>query len=337
MLDIIFKFIKILSCLFFTFAVSSFLYAVSNESIIEPENESRYDVYKNNYFIKIEKNIKMERFRKAEKLLNEFSANYPEANERKYYYFYAVVNEFKGELINAIRNYKKAIELNSEYSQARNNLGLLYFELGIYKKSEDQFLAAVKVNPYSPFINYNLGDLYLATGKMEEAERYLKNACNYKANFGEAFYKLGLLNYKTKEYSKALHNFSKAVEFNYYSHEIYYYLGSTHNKLDNTDLAISNLLKAVDIEDDSSVPLVELGKIYRDHKDYKNAMKYYRRAESIDFEDLNIRLAIAECYIGMKRYDDAIDIIESLVEMRTDKENLKNLLAKIKEKKSFNN
>ena len=126
---------------------------------------------------------------------------------------------------------------------------------------------------------------------------------------------------------------NKAIEFNNASHENYYYIGSVYNKLGKTDLAISNLEKAISIKKDFLKGIIELGKLYQICKDYKKAFKYYQLAESMNFDNRNIRLFIAECYNGMKRYDDAIDVIKRLIRQNTNDKDLIKLLTRIRKNK----
>jgi tetratricopeptide (TPR) repeat protein len=300
----------------------------------EPEND--YNFEKNNFFVLIERNIEKNKYA-AQKLLDEFNKKFPNNQEMKYYYYSAVINESKDEIVKAIQNYQKAITIYPEYSHARDNLGCLYLRLGRYSESEEQLLKAVEANPYNPFINYNTGELYYKIQKFDLAEKYYSKACNYKANYGDAFNKLGLLSYNKKEFFKALEYFNKAMRFNNVQHETYYYTGLSYNKVGQTDLAISNLKKAINIKKDFFQGIIELGKIYQTLKEYKNAVKYFLLAESINYDDVNIRILICECYNDMKRFDEAIDIIESLIKQDSGNKKYAEMLAKIKENKYSEN
>ncbi|MBN2402799.1 MAG: tetratricopeptide repeat protein [Spirochaetes bacterium] len=307
---------------------------LENQNIISrdsnTEKENKYNFEKNNYFIWIERVIEKNKYR-AQKLLDEFNTKYPEHQEMKYYFYYAIIYEHKGEIINAIQNYKKAIAIYPAYSHARNNLGSLYLELERHKESEEQLIKAVEANPYNPFIIYNIGDLYFTMKKFDLAEKYFAKACKYKANYGEAFNKLGLILFNKKEYSRALENLNKALNYNYTHHETYYYIGLSHNKLGRADLAITNIKKAVNIQKNFFQGILELGKIYHSFNEYKSAVKYYLLAEAINCDDVNIRILLCECYNEMKRYDDALDIIENLIKQYPDNRKYIEMQLKIKE------
>jgi tetratricopeptide (TPR) repeat protein len=331
----------VLHFLFTVILCLSYANAQTGEKSIATDikGKQKYSIEKNDYFITIEKNVKMEKYAIAEGLLEEFKSKYPEKykNERKYYYFYGVVNENKGEIINAVMDYQKAISLLPGYSQARNDLGVLYLKIGKYKESEEHLLKALKANLYSPFINYNTGDLYYKMQRYDLAVKYLENACKYKPNYGEAFNKLGIVRYYLRDYTEAMHMLNRGIEFQYASHETYYYLGLVYMKLNQIDLAISSFKKALEIKNDFTYCLIEMGKIHKTYKEYSIAIEYFRKAESIDFENPDIRYAIAECYYGMKRFDDAIEVIEKLMEVNPGNDNYEKLLSEIKKNKFTGN
>jgi tetratricopeptide (TPR) repeat protein len=300
------------------------------------DQENNYNFEKNNYFVLIEMHIEKNK-NAAQKLLDEFNAKFPNNQEMKYYYYSAIINESKGETIKAIQNYRKAISIYPAYSHARDNLGCLYLRLKNYNESEEQLLKAVEANPYNPFINYNTGELYYKIKKFDLAEKYYSKACKYKANYGEAFNKLGMLLYNKKEYLKALEFLNKALQFNNTQYDTYYFIGLSYDKLGQTDLAISNLKKSVNIKKDFYRGIIDLGRIYEAFKEYKSAVKYYLLAESINSDDQSIRILLCECYKEMKRYDDAIDIIENLIKKDPGNKKYAEMLADIKGKQISEN
>lgn len=321
------------------FPVSSYKYIYAefdndnNDEQNEQKNENSYNYEKNNYLLFIEQNIGLNRYNAAQKLLEEFKAKYPNNQERKFYYLSAILNEKKADYLKAVQDYQKAINIYPGYSQARNGLGSLYLKLGRYSESEAELLKAAEINPYNPFINYNIGDLYYKIRKYEPAEKYLARAIKYKANYGEAFYKLGLVFYKTNKLEMALEHLEKALQFNNTSHETYYYIGMANNCLGKTDAAILNLKKALKIKNNFYKGFLELGKLFQKQKDYKNAVKHFLIAESINFDDITVRISLAECYAEMKRYDDAVDVIEKLMKSNYNNEELWEMLSQVKEKK----
>jgi tetratricopeptide (TPR) repeat protein len=304
-----------------------------NENTINNKTSADLNYEKNSLYLLIEKHFEKNRYIPIKKLLDDFTNKYPNHQERKIYYYYAVIYEANSDNVQAISNYQKAISINPKYSQALNNLACVYHRLGRFSDAEELFLKAIEANPYSPFMNYNLGDLYFSIGKFEDAGKYILKSCKYKANFGEAYNKLGVVMLNLKKYPEAIDNFNNAIKFNSATYETYFYIAMANNNLGQTSQSVENLKKSIKIKNNYYNAYKELGKLYQMHLEYKNAIKFYFIAESINSEDSNLRIMISECYYAMQRYDDAVDILERLAKRDTNNKKISELLAKIKDRK----
>ncbi|MEE9614677.1 MAG: tetratricopeptide repeat protein [Thermodesulfobacteriota bacterium] len=57
----------------------------------------------------------------------------------------------------AVRSYRKAVELNPEYSMAYNNMGMAYDKMEKYDEAEEALAIAVKISPLFVEAHYNHG------------------------------------------------------------------------------------------------------------------------------------------------------------------------------------
>lgn len=288
---------------------------------------------RNNNYFSVKRLLAKNRVDEAEETLLGFFKEYPNKKDRFYYYFRGVIYEKRGGYIKAIQNYLKAIEINPEYSKARNRLATLYFRLKKYTKAENHFHKAIYANPYNPFIQYNLGNFYFYIGDYTNSIKYLKNAIKYKANFGSAYQKLGIMMYHKKEYLEANKYLYKAIKFKKGSYITYYYIGLSYYNLENDGLAISNLERAIKMKSDFYEAIIQVGKIYQIYGEYLKAIASYQRAEAIDDEDNELKMWIAECYSELRNYDKATEIVKDLLKDDPGNEGLKEFLRSIKEKK----
>lgn len=266
----------------------------------------------NDHYIKIMSLLKNNKFRQAEDLLLTFNHRYPDPRDYRFHFFIGIIEENKGNTIEAIDNFRKAIEIYPEYSTARNKLGSLYMSFDQYNLAEEQYMKAIELNPYNPFIHYNLGSLYLTVKNYDKAEIYLKNACKYKKNLALSYFKLGIVMYYKNNFQESINNLKNALEFNYNSYLLYYYLGLSLNKAGNIKESITNLQKAIKLEDNFIEGIIAIGQVYQSNGDYSAAIKKYHMAESYYTHKINLRMYIAECYEGLGRYEDSSDILENL-------------------------
>jgi serine/threonine protein kinase len=75
----------------------------------------------------------------------------------------------KGEHKKAISYYKRAIEIDPEYSQAIAGLGDAYFELGVFDKAVIYYKLAIKLSPDDRYNYYKLGKTLANKGSLDEA------------------------------------------------------------------------------------------------------------------------------------------------------------------------
>src|SRR3989304_7396951 len=72
----------------------------------------------------------------------------------------------------AVKIFKKAIEIKPDYSLAYFNLSMAYVLLGNKKKSLECFTKLASLDPNSPWAYHNLGAYYLQEKEFTKAEGY---------------------------------------------------------------------------------------------------------------------------------------------------------------------
>jgi tetratricopeptide (TPR) repeat protein len=93
----------------------------------------------------------------------------------------------------AERAYLRALELDPGMSDAHLNLGKLYHDAGMFKKSEPHYRAAIECAPNDAAPYFNLGVLLEDLKQPQEAARCYEEALKRDASFADAHYNLGLL------------------------------------------------------------------------------------------------------------------------------------------------
>ncbi len=86
----------------------------------------------------------------------------------------AYTQQQKGNFVDALTAYKKAIAVGDVDSDLMNNLGILYERVGFANDAEDSYLKAIEIdNRYLPAFA-NLGYLYKKLGQRQKAARYFQ-------------------------------------------------------------------------------------------------------------------------------------------------------------------
>lgn len=150
---------------------------------------------------------------------------------------------------NAEIHYKKAIELNNNYSEAYNNLGVLYLNMERYDEAINEFNTALKNVSYStPERAYvNMGWAYYKKKNYKEAELNLKKAIQSAPDFFIAHYNLGILYKDTRNYEEAIKEFQRAIKYFPKYVDAYYDLAHTYLKIKRSEYALQNFKKVCEL------------------------------------------------------------------------------------------
>src|SRR3989440_6229332 len=97
----------------------------------------------------------------------------------------------RGWLDEAIKEFKKAIELDPESAHAHDNLATVYSEKKLYRDALAEYLKAIELEPDSATAHYNLA-CFLATHGSEMAVGEYKEAIQLEPQYPDAHLNLGL-------------------------------------------------------------------------------------------------------------------------------------------------
>ncbi len=92
----------------------------------------------------------------------------------------------KGEFLQSIVNYRKAIDIQSNYTMAYNNMGLSYERLSKWDKALSAYDAAMKSNPAIPNPYFNKGFLLMNLNRNAESVETFEELIKVAPGTGEA-------------------------------------------------------------------------------------------------------------------------------------------------------
>lgn len=101
-----------------------------------------------------------------------------------------------------------------EDAVAHNNLGLSYHDLGKLDEAVQEYLIALKITPYIPYIHYNLGNAYSKQGRFGEAiNEYLAELQINNTN-PDVHFNLGITYALQDRFGEAVYEFQEALRYN---------------------------------------------------------------------------------------------------------------------------
>ncbi|MDO8885931.1 tetratricopeptide repeat protein [Candidatus Oleimmundimicrobium sp.] len=102
------------------------------------------------------------------------------------HYFLAVIYERKGETSKSIKELKKTVELSPSHDFAYFLLGKIYLEQNNPKEAINVLEKCVELNPVSANAHYSLGLAYEKVGKKDLAIREYEEALKYVPDYDDA-------------------------------------------------------------------------------------------------------------------------------------------------------
>jgi len=127
------------------------------------------------------------------------------------YYNRAVLFEHDGKIQEALRNYKKAIEIDPTHIRAHNGLGNIYLRLLEYSSAKKEFQLVLMLDPNDSKARNNLGLVYLRMNEYIKALGEFRKAIDSSPTNIAAYNNLGITYKKLKRYNEALEHFNRAI------------------------------------------------------------------------------------------------------------------------------
>lgn len=131
----------------------------------------------------------------------------------------------------SLQHFKRAIDLKPDFSDAYNNMGILYSQKGDWKNALTYF-------------NKALSNILYRTPQF-------------------AYHNMGLVYFQMKDYTRAIELYKKAISLSPDYTEAYFDLAHTYEVLGENDKAVDTYEKIIELKPDSLPPYLALAKLYR--------------------------------------------------------------------------
>jgi len=213
--------------------------------------------------------------------------------------------EQKGDLIDALADFNRAIEIDHNYAEALNNRGLIYYGQGKFAQAVFDFNKANKIDSQFSQAYCASGIFYDKQGNFKEAIKDFTEAIKLNPNFAKAYYDRGVVYTRQDNLMQAIADYSKSIAIDPRDASVYINRGLIYAKQNKFDLAFLDFGKAVKIDPKSEVAYNNLGIIDSFHAESLQAISNFDRAIEINpkYAEGYWNRAIA-CY-HLKKYDAA--------------------------------
>jgi hypothetical protein len=109
--------------------------------------------------------------------IDSILSKYPEKTEKsEIWYTRGIILTMMGDKIRASESYTQAIRLNPHYTDALNNLAVIYYQSGQLDTALDLFLRVIETNPEYSLAYGNIGMIYHQKNNLQMAKKYYEHA-----------------------------------------------------------------------------------------------------------------------------------------------------------------
>lgn len=219
----------------------------------------------------------------------------------------------RGWLDEAIKEFKKAIELDPESAHAHDNLATVYGEKKLYREALSEYLTALQLEPESATAHYNLA-CFLATHAQDMAVEQYREAIERDPEYPDAHLNLGMSYADQDKREEAKAEFKLAIELSpddpLARHELAALL------MDEADYraAISQLNEVVRLDAENYEAWLDLGICYAQKGFYEEAERAYARARALNPDDVLLNYNVAALYALWEKPGDALASLKRALE-----------------------
>ena len=152
----------------------------------------------------------------------------------------------------AFANLRRALELDSTFSPAWSNLGVLYRRQGLSPHAEASFLQALVMNPEEYVAVSNLANLYVARGDELRAAYFEDRATRHRMR--NPYFRLGLARqaFLRRDYEEAIDHLEYAVRRREWEDSFYFLMDLCYLQLGDEEQARTWLEKAESVAENDA-------------------------------------------------------------------------------------
>ena len=194
----------------------------------------------------------------------------------------AVKNHQKGKTYIAQELYNKVLEIDPNHSQALNNLGIIFQDLGGNQKAKDCYEKAIEINPNYTNAYYNLGIIFQKLIDLQKAKECYEKAIEIDPNYTDAHNNLGNILKELGENQKAKSCYEKAIEIDPNRANTHNNLGAILRELGEKQKAKECFEKAIEIDPNYAHAHNNLGLVFVELGEFEKAKNCCEKAIEID-------------------------------------------------------
>lgn len=192
----------------------------------------------------------------------------------------------------AMRHFRRAVELKSDYYVAETNLAEALIKLGEHQRAVGHLRHALEIEPLHAEAHYQLWLALGRLGRWDEAVHHLRLRAAMLSSF-DAHFGAGHQLSKAGRHPDSLIELKLAEQLRPHSHVVAFARGNEHMMMNEPEQAVEAYQRATELSPEWAVPENRLGLAYERMGDLRLAEIHFARAISLDPELASTRKNLA--------------------------------------------
>lgn len=221
----------------------------------------------------------------------------------------------------AINDFEKAIELDSENPKIYNGLGMAYHLLGDRDEALDNMNRALDKESTSIEFLMDRATIYLDMRLHSEAYADLDTALTICPDDPLLFYKRGIVLFASMSYDDCIEDLHRSIECNpdeSYEPDIYYHIGIAWARKDEFEMSIPPLSKCISMKPNKAVYYHERAKSFQMIGEHQMALNDFNVVIENQPKNAHAHFRRAYSYKCLKMYNEAAEDMFSARQLAPD-------------------
>lgn len=221
----------------------------------------------------------------------------------------------RGNIGEAIQEFKHALKLNPADINVHNSLGVCYAEMSDWDEAIACFEAARWLDPDDVMAIYNMGLVHLSLEDSEKALGLFLEANEIQSDVFEVLFQTGRIYFENGEVEKGQDFFQKAVARRPTSAPANRYLGDCYLKKEQIDEAVAAYKKALKYNPNDAASLSAMGYLFDvQGENLEIATTFCEQSVAISPENGLYRYRLGKLYLKQNRQDKALEALQAAAE-----------------------
>ena len=227
-----------------------------------------------------------------------------------------------GRLEEAVTAARIAVELRTDSVDAHFNAGLALMELNRFNEALEYYRRAAQLDPRHFEASFHTASTLMELNRFDEAVEYFQAASKIKPQHPAPLQNMAELHRQQGRYEEALEWYAAVLKIDPEYALAHAGKGTTLFHMQRYDEAVQSLERAVSPQPDSPMaraPLLFMARAFEALGRAEAAAEHYERALRIDSRFPETLARLAALRFGQDRYEEALDLYRTLVEIQPDK------------------